>query len=433
LAPPIQPAQPSLQTSPEPIRPTESISQPDPQPGPQPDPIDLSLRAFIYRAKEEAQALIEPSTWNQVLKSPYKDQWLQAIYNEFQQLLLANTFKFVPLNTIPRGKRVLKNRLVLKLKLNSENKPYKYKARLVAKGFMQEEGLDYKETFASTSIPPTWRVLLAQATANNWEIEQVDFIGAFLNSHLKEAIYTEIPTGFTAFIKARPKLANKLIALGWDPTIRQVILLKKALYGLKQGPREWQEALKGLLKSQGFNPLISDPAIYYNDNTATFIVTYVDDCLLIGPKLGYINSLKKALNKGYALEDRGPAAFFLGVQIQRDRPNKALYLHQEQYIDQALSTYRLEDSKTLSVPIQPNITRATAIETEAEPLNPERHHLFQQIIGTLMYLMLLTRPDIAFAIQWLAQAMATPYPLHLTAAKKLLQYLKGTKNPRYSL
>ena len=41
--------------------------------------------------------------------------------------------------------------------------------------------------------------------------------------------------------------------------------------------------------------------------------------------------------------------------------------------------------------------------------------------------MLLTRPDIAFAVQWLAQAMAKPYPLHLSAAKKLLQYLKGTK------
>jgi len=81
-------------------------------------------------------------------------------------------------------------------------------------------------------------VLLALVTANDWEIEQVDFIGAFLNSHLKEAIYTEIPAGFTTFIKARPELAKKLIALGWNPTIRQAILLNKALYGLKQGPRE---------------------------------------------------------------------------------------------------------------------------------------------------------------------------------------------------
>ena len=61
----------------------------------------------------------------------------------------------MPYSDVPRGRKVLKNRLVLKVKLDSQNKPYKYKARLVVKGFMQEEGLDYKETFASTSIPPT--------------------------------------------------------------------------------------------------------------------------------------------------------------------------------------------------------------------------------------------------------------------------------------
>ena len=73
------------------------------------------------------------------------------------------------------------------------------------------------------------------------------------------------------------------------------------------------------------------------------------------------------------------------------------------------------------------MTRSTTADIGAEPLGLEDHHLFQQIIGTLIYLMLLTRPDIAFAVQWLAQAMAKPYPLHLSAAKKLLQYLKGTK------
>jgi Reverse transcriptase (RNA-dependent DNA polymerase)/GAG-pre-integrase domain len=415
----IVPTEPIECTEPEPTEPTEPIEPAD--------QMDLSLRAFIYRAKEEAQAITAPASWQQALKSPYKDQWLQAIFAEYKQLLLANTFKFVPCSAIPRGRKVLKNRLVLKVKLDSQNKPYKYKARLVAKGFMQEEGLDYKETFASTSIPPTWRLVLALAASKDWEIQQVDFIGAFLNSPLKEAIYTEIPSGFKAFIEANPDLAKALRALGWNPLKKQVILLNKALYGLKQGPREWQEALKALLKSLGFYPLISDPAIYYNPIKATFIVTYVDDCLIIGPNLGYINSLKKALNRGYPLEDRGPAAFFLGVQIIRDRPKRALYLHQEQYIDQLLSTYNIDNYKALSVPIQPNVTRVTAANTGASPLGPEDHHLFQQIIGSLMYLMLLTRPDIAFAVQWLAQAMAKPYPLHLSAARKLLQYLKGTK------
>ncbi len=45
-----------------------------------------------------------------------------------------------------------------------------------------------------------------------------------------------------------------------------------------------------------------------------------------------------------------------------------------------------------------------------------------------MYLMLLTRPDIAFSVQWRAQAMHKPYKAHLLAARNLLRYLKGTKD-----
>ncbi len=151
--------------------------------------------------------------------------------------------------------------------------------------------------------------------------------------------------------------------------------------------------------------------------------------MLIGPNLAYINRLKKTLNKTYPLEDRGPAAFFLGVQVIRDRAKKALYLQQPQYIDQALETFGLADAKPISVPIQPNTARLAPEAIEATGLlSPENHRLFQQIIGTLMYLMLQTRPDIAYSVQWLAQAMHKPYKIHLLAAKALLWYLKGTKN-----
>ncbi|KAK2067200.1 hypothetical protein P8C59_000959 [Phyllachora maydis] len=64
--------------------------------------------------------------------------------------------------------------------------------------------------------------------------------------------------------------------------------------------------------------------VFYNAKTCHFIVTYIDDCLFIGPNIGYITDLKKRLNKVYTIEDLGPAAYFLGVQIIRDRPNRRL-------------------------------------------------------------------------------------------------------------
>ena len=67
---------------------------------------------------------------------------------------------------------------------------------------MQVEGKDFQYTYASTSIPPTQRVILALAASNNWEIEQIDFIGAFLNSELSETIYMDIPNGFLEFTES---------------------------------------------------------------------------------------------------------------------------------------------------------------------------------------------------------------------------------------
>ncbi|KAK2073808.1 hypothetical protein P8C59_008057 [Phyllachora maydis] len=63
--------------------------------------------------------------------------------------------------------------------------------------------------------------------------------------------------------------------------------------------------------------------VFYNAKTCHFIVTYVDDCLFIGPNIGYITDLKKQLNKVYAIEDLGPATYFLGLSRSLNRPTKS--------------------------------------------------------------------------------------------------------------
>ena len=78
---------------------------------------------------------------------------------------------------------------------------------------------------------------------------------------------------------------------------------------------------------EGFKPLLSDATVFYNKGTHTFIVTYVDDCLIVGPDLSYIDQLKTKFHKVYAIEDQGPTSFFLRVQIIRDREKGLLWLH----------------------------------------------------------------------------------------------------------
>ncbi|KAK2067523.1 hypothetical protein P8C59_001259 [Phyllachora maydis] len=195
-------------------------------------------------------------------------------------------FNFLPRSLLPSNRKLITYRNVLKVKKDTKNRPIKYKSQLLARGFIQVEGLDYTITYASTSILPTWRILLAIAASN-------------------KAIY------------------KLLLKYSYNLSTPDIIELSKALYSLKQSPREWQDKLEILLLSLGYLPLISDPGVFYNAKTCHFIVTYIDDCLFIGPNIGYITDLKKRLNKVYAIEDLGPTAYFLGLSRSLNRPTKS--------------------------------------------------------------------------------------------------------------
>ncbi|KAK2074008.1 hypothetical protein P8C59_008245 [Phyllachora maydis] len=293
-----------------------------------------------------------------------RNKWLEAIIKEFIQLLELGVFKFLPRSLLPSNCKLITYRNVLKVKKDTKNRPMKYKSRLVARGFMQVEGLDYTVTYASTSIPPTWHILLAIAASN-------------------KAIY------------------KLLLKYGYNPSTPNIIKLSKALYSLKQSPREWQDKLKILLKSLGYLPLISDLGVFYNAKTCHFIVTYIDDCLFIGPNIGYITDLKKRLNKVYAIEDLGSTAYFLGVQIIRDRPNRRLWLNHQLQLEEDIASH---------------LCNSTEIK------------LYQSLVGTAIYIMLLTRVDISFTVQWLSRSLNRPIKSHLNAAKNLFKYLNSTKD-----
>ncbi|KAK2067356.1 hypothetical protein P8C59_001105 [Phyllachora maydis] len=321
------------------------------------------ILSFVYKARKRVISKDStPTTYKQVLKLPRdeRSKWLEAITKEFIQLLELGVFKFLPRSLLPSNRKLITYQNVLKVKKDAKNRPIKYKSRLVARGFIQVEGLDYTITYASTSIPPTWRILLAIAASN-------------------KAIY------------------KLLLKYGYNPSTPNIIKLSKALYSLKQSPREWQDKLKILLKSLGYLPLISDPGVFYNAKTCHFIVTYIDNCLFIGPNIGYITDLKKRLNK---------------------------------YVEEAVSRFNLADSKPISIPLQPGLVSQLQLKEDiaSHLCNSTEIKLYQSLVGTAIYIMLLTRVDISFTIQWLSRSLNRPTKSHLNAAKNLFKYLNSTKD-----
>ena len=132
----------------------------------------------------------DPLTLLQATKRPDWHKWEAAIQDELKSLEAFSTFEVV---TLPPGKKPVGCKYVFKIKYNPDGTIEKYKVRLVAQGFLQQEGIDYNEIFAPVVDSTSISLLLAIANHENWEMEQMDVVTAFLHGRLEEEVYMRIP------------------------------------------------------------------------------------------------------------------------------------------------------------------------------------------------------------------------------------------------
>nr|GEV42476.1 retrovirus-related Pol polyprotein from transposon TNT 1-94 [Tanacetum cinerariifolium] len=134
---------------------------------------------------------------------------------------------------------------IYKIKTTELSGVLKNKEKLVAQGFRQEEGIDFKESFALVSRIEAIRIFIANAAHKNMTIFQMDVKTTFLNGELKEEVYISQPEGFVD--QENPSHVYKL---------------KKALYGLKQAPHAWYDMMSQFLISQHFSKGAMDPTLF---------------------------------------------------------------------------------------------------------------------------------------------------------------------------
>ena len=163
--------------------------------------------------------------------------------------------------------------------------------------------------FAPVSKYSTLRILLAITADQDLEIHQLDIKTAFLNGKLHEDVYIEQPPGYN---NGNPDIACKL---------------NKALYGLKQASRAWHHTLKAELESLGFAESTADPGLFIKPGThPVYLLIYVDDILVATSDTALLISTKTQIANAFDSRDLGPASFFLGIDITRDRTTKTIKL-----------------------------------------------------------------------------------------------------------
>ncbi|GJY86489.1 retrovirus-related pol polyprotein from transposon TNT 1-94 [Tanacetum coccineum] len=266
-------------------------------------------------------------------------------------------------------KKPIGNKWVYKINKNGDDQVERYRARLVVKGYAQKEGIDFNKKNIPVVRMTTIQMVMALCATYDLHLEQLDVKTAFVYGNLEEEIYMLQPEGFKQ--KGKKNL---------------VCRLNKSMYGLKQAPRCWYKRFDSFIRSLEYNRLHADPCIYFKrfgNNDFIILLLYVDDMLVAGPNKDRINKLKAQLAREFKMKDLGTANKILGMQIYRDRP--------------------------ISNPFPTNVKLSSKMipSSEKERMNMSRVP-HASAVGSLMFAMICTRPDIAHVVGVVSRYMAEP-------------------------
>ena len=211
----------------------------------------------------------------------------------------------------------------------------------------------------------------------------------------------------------------------------KVCLLRKSLYGLKQSSRQWYKTFDAHLLNIGFQKSSYDSCVYIkaeDGKAVTYLVFYVDDMLVGAKNLAQINMIKRELQKQFEMKDLGEARRILGMDIHRDRGKGELWLMQTDYLSKLVQKFYMQHSKSVSIPLGQHFKLSTDQAPKTDEERSEMQDIpYANIIGSIMYCMICTRPDLAHGMSVTSRYMKDFGREHWSALKWLLRYISGSK------
>lgn len=360
-------------------------------------PAWMASNDFILALASSTNVSSDPTSFQEALDSECKQNWLEAMREEMEALAENETWELV---SLPKDAKLISNRWVFKTKLKEDGSVDRFRARLVARGFTQEAGVDYGETFSPVARYDTVRIVLAVAAVEKLLLAQFDVKTAFLYGLLQEEVYMNQPEGF-------------------DDGSGRVCRLKRSLYGLKQAPRCWNNRFVNFMKRQGLEATSADPCLFVrkSGNRKLIVALYVDDGLVAGSDQDEINSFIKKLQAEFKIT-KGSMNNFIGMQIKQSLDG--ILVNQKVYIENMLKRFNMDQANSLSTP-------CGGCEKESEELVGNEVP-YREAVGCLMFLMIATRPDIAFAVSRAARAVEKPTTADWLNVKRIFRYLRATSN-----
>lgn len=248
----------------------------------------------------------------------------------------------------------------------------------------------------------TIRSVLNVAANEKMHLAQFDVSTAFLYGELEKIIYIKQPEGY-------------------DDSTGRVCELKKSLYGLKQTPRCWNKRFGNFFSKLGFKASEADPCLYIRerDGKKLILVVYVDDGLIGATNSQDLEVFLKELKSEFKIISK-EAEYFLGLEIKQEENN--VKISQQAYVRRILERFNFSNCKPISTPV------FKSSETSRTGKDDVKEHKFpyRQAVGSLMYLMLGTRPDLAYSMGFLSRSLENPSAEDIVRVKRIFRYIAGT-------
>jgi hypothetical protein len=362
---------------------------------------NFSARALLAEASRPYN---EPRTFDEAVNGPDSEKWIKSIDEELASHAKHGTWV---LESLPLGRKTIGHTWVFKIKRDG-----RYKSRLCATGYSQIRGVDFNETFAPTLSFKSIRTILAIAAAEDLTLRHLDVTTAFL--------YGTLPSDQPALFMSPPRALNA--------TSNLVCKLQKGIYGLRQSSRLWNAELNAFLISLGFSRHVTDPCVYSRrvGEDVLVLAVYVDDIIVAASSRRQAKWVQSRLFAKYQMTDCGPLEWFLGCHIRHDKKAKTISIDQSHYIETILLRYGMQNCKPVSTPAEPGFVMTSLMSPQNEQ---ERRFMadkpYRGVIGSLMFAMVCTRPDISLSVGLVCRYMHDPGKRHWQAALRILAYLRG--------
>ncbi|KAK7605374.1 hypothetical protein V9T40_007232 [Parthenolecanium corni] len=275
------------------------------------------------------------------------------------------------------------------------------RARLVAMGCCEIEM--YENVYSPVVNMFTVKLFLSYVISNSLHLHHMDVKNAFLHGELNYDVFIEQPPGFG--------------------TGRNLVCkLNKAIYGLKISPILWNKCINDFLVNElGFRRSEMDACFYskFNGNNVTLILIYVDDILFASNNVNDLLEIKSKLGNKFDMVDLKEVKQFLGINISYS--NNVMTLSQEKYIEKLIRKFD-QASFNVYTPIEKNL-KLEVNENGA----PNVKLPYRQLIGSLLYVSMATRPDICYSVNYFSKFQSSYTDEHYKYLLRILCYLKVSK------